>query len=86
MINDQLVIMASMLGAPQHPSWYLNLLANPEVSVELNGETFSARAIPLEGADWDRAHAAVTIAQPEILEHHKRTTRRIPYIALERVD
>jgi len=83
--DGQMVIMASNLGASKHPGWYLNLLASPEVSVELHGERFRARATPLDGDDWERAHAAVTTAQPEILEHHKRTTRRIPYVILERI-
>ena len=42
--GDRYVIVASMGGAPEHPSWYANLVANPIVKVELGTDTFQARA------------------------------------------
>src|SRR5579871_4650428 len=45
------VIIASKAGAPHDPHWYLNLVANPEVTVEVPGETYQARAVAAEGAE-----------------------------------
>jgi deazaflavin-dependent oxidoreductase (nitroreductase family) len=42
--GDDIVIVASMGGAPRNPAWYHNLVANPRVTVELGGETFQADA------------------------------------------
>ena len=42
--GDRLVVIASKGGSPTHPSWYLNLVANPEVTIEHGGEIFRARA------------------------------------------
>jgi deazaflavin-dependent oxidoreductase (nitroreductase family) len=83
-VDGRIVVIASVMGAPKHPAWYHNLVANPEVTVELGGERFPARAIPLTGEDWDRAHAEVTRQSPAVGDHHARTTRKIPYVALER--
>src|SRR3954447_27043938 len=42
--GDRVLIFASKGGADDHPDWYLNLVANPEVTVEVEGETYRARA------------------------------------------
>ena len=42
--GDRLVVVASKGGAPSHPDWYYNILANPEVSVEYGTEQFQAQA------------------------------------------
>jgi deazaflavin-dependent oxidoreductase (nitroreductase family) len=58
---DRYVIAGAKGGAPTHPAWYLNLVADPTVTVEAEGETFPARARVTEGDErarlWDR-HAA----------------------------
>ena len=52
--GGRLVIAASKSGAPEHPAWYANLVADPMVTVEAGGETFRARAVVTEGAERDR--------------------------------
>ena len=42
--GDDYLVVASKGGAPQHPAWYLNLEANPEVEVQVKGDKFKARA------------------------------------------
>src|ERR1700694_6045739 len=42
--GDRLVVIASNGGSSRHPSWYLNLLANPDVTVELEGQSPKMRA------------------------------------------
>ena len=79
------VIVASKGGAPTHPAWYGNLLANPVVTVEVGGETFQARAIVAEGAERDRLFAAHAAANPNFSDYQRRTTRVIPVVLLERL-
>src|SRR5262249_34695412 len=62
--GDRLLIFASKGGADDHPDWYLNLVANPEVTVEVAGETYRARAKTLEGAERDLFYAKQAAASP----------------------
>jgi deazaflavin-dependent oxidoreductase (nitroreductase family) len=84
--GDRIVIVASKGGAPTHPAWYRNLLANPVVTVELGGETFQARASVAEGADRDRLYAAHAEEHPSFKDYETKTTRVIPVIWLDRID
>jgi deazaflavin-dependent oxidoreductase (nitroreductase family) len=79
--GDQYVIMASKGGAPTHPAWYHNLLANPVVTVEVDGETFTARARVTEGEERERLIAL----NPQFNDVQARTSRVIPVVVLERV-
>jgi deazaflavin-dependent oxidoreductase (nitroreductase family) len=83
--GDRIVIVASKGGAPTNPAWYLNLLANPVVTVELGGETFQARATVAEGGERDRLYAAHAAEHPAFKDYQHKTTRRIPVIWLDRV-
>jgi deazaflavin-dependent oxidoreductase (nitroreductase family) len=82
--GDRLLVIASNAGAPAHPDWYHNLLAHPEVAVEVGADTFGARAVVLEGTErqqlWDR----IVASYPFFIEHQAKITREIPVIALER--
>ena len=83
--GEQYVIVASKGGAPTHPAWYLNLLANPVVTVEVGGETFELRATATEGAERDRLYEQHAAHSPSFAEYQRRTTRIIPVVVLERV-
>lgn len=83
--GDRVVIIASMGGAPKHPAWYLNLAANPAVSVELGTEKFAATASSAVGAERDRLYAQQAEMMPAFKEYEQKTTRRIPVVLLERV-
>ena len=83
--GDHYVIVASKGGAPTHPAWYHNLLANPVVTVEVGRETFEARARVTEGAERDRLFAQRVAANPNFAEYQKKTTRVIPVVVLERL-
>jgi deazaflavin-dependent oxidoreductase (nitroreductase family) len=79
------VIIGSKGGAPEHPAWYLNLVANPEVGVQIKGERFRARARTAAGAEraalWDMM---VEVYSP-YADYQKKTQREIPVVVLERV-
>jgi deazaflavin-dependent oxidoreductase (nitroreductase family) len=80
-------VIASKGGAPDNPDWYHNLVANPEVKVELGTDTFQARAEVVEDdAERDRLYAEQVKRFPSFAEYEKRTTRRIPVIELVRTD
>jgi len=83
--GDRLVVIASKGGAPTHPDWYHNLVANPDVRVELPGETYQARAVIAEGEERDRLFDRQAAAMPNFAEYQRGTERRIPVMVLERV-
>lgn len=83
-VDGRLLIIASMGGAKRHPPWYHNLVANPEVQVEKDGETFVATAIDIQGDERDRLYASVCKAMPVFADYQARTERVIPVIELRR--
>jgi len=82
--GDRLLVIASNAGAPAHPDWYLNLVADPKVTVEVAGETYEATAIPLPSPERDQTFATITAAYPFFADHQAAITRTIPVVALER--
>ncbi len=82
--GDYLVIIASMAGAPKHPAWFLNLSANPGVTVEVGTEKFTARAAVAEAGERDRLYAQQAAQMPAFTEYQQKTTRRIPVVMLKR--
>jgi deazaflavin-dependent oxidoreductase (nitroreductase family) len=82
--NGRYVIIASKGGAPTNPDWFHNLRANPEVIVEIGGETFPARATVPEGAERDRLFTRMVGQMPGFGEYQTMTTRQIPVVLLER--
>jgi deazaflavin-dependent oxidoreductase (nitroreductase family) len=84
--GDRLVIIASKGGADSNPDWYYNLLANPNVTVELGNERFQARASAVtEGPERDRLYAKMVEHRPGFAEYERKTSRKIPAVVLERV-
>jgi F420H(2)-dependent quinone reductase len=82
--GDRLIAVASKGGAPKHPEWYLNLLAHPEVTVEVESEKFVTTARILTGQEREQAFARAAEVFPAYAEYQKNTEREIPVIALER--
>ncbi len=82
--GDRLLVFASKAGAPTNPDWYHNLLAHPQVTVEVGSETYEATATVLSGEERDRLYARQAQASPQFADYQAKTTRKIPVIALER--
>ncbi|MGH2515522.1 MAG: nitroreductase family deazaflavin-dependent oxidoreductase [Ktedonobacterales bacterium] len=82
--GDRLIVMASNAGAPAHPDWYRNLVAHPDVAVEVGADTYNATARVLEGAERQRIWNRLVESYPFFTDHQAKTTRQIPLIALER--
>jgi deazaflavin-dependent oxidoreductase (nitroreductase family) len=82
--GDRLVIIASKGGAPSSPDWYYNLLAHPEVTIEVGTETFQATATVVTGEERDTLYAKQAALMPNFAEYQQKTTRKIPVVVLER--
>lgn len=76
--------VASKGGAPKNPLWYNNLLAHPDVTIEVGSETFAATARLLSGDERAQAFAQAISVFPPYGEYQQRTTREIPVFLLER--
>jgi deazaflavin-dependent oxidoreductase (nitroreductase family) len=81
--GDNYVIVASQGGAPRHPGWYRNLVKTPEVEVQVEDETFFARARTAEGEERERLWAKANEVWPHYAEYQTRTDRVIPVVVLE---
>jgi deazaflavin-dependent oxidoreductase (nitroreductase family) len=77
-------VFASKAGADSHPDWYHNLVANPQVTVEVGTETYEATAVVVAGADRDRIYAEQARRFPGFAEYQQKTTRVIPVVELVR--
>jgi deazaflavin-dependent oxidoreductase (nitroreductase family) len=84
--GENIVVVGSKGGAPTHPSWYHNLLTHPEVTVEVEGEKFNARAHVPKGEEYERLYTQHADVMPGFYEYRKKTTRQIPVIVLERLN
>jgi len=82
--GDRIAVFGSKGGAPAHPAWYHNLVANPDVTVELPDDSFEGRAVVAEGAERDRIFAAQKEVMPAFSDYESKTTRTIPVILLQR--
>ncbi|MEJ8669974.1 nitroreductase/quinone reductase family protein [Streptomyces sp. MS1.AVA.1] len=79
---DRVLVIASAGGAPSHPAWFHNLIANPQVTVESGAFTYEAQAVVLDGEERDEAFARAVEADPGWAEYQEKTRRVIPVVAL----
>jgi len=82
--GDRYVVLASKGGAPSNPDWYHNVIANPEVTVEVGQQRFKARARVAEGDERERLFNAQAVQMPNFAEYQQKTSRQIPVIVLDR--
>jgi deazaflavin-dependent oxidoreductase (nitroreductase family) len=78
------VVAASKAGAPTHPDWFHNLLADPTATVEVGREQIRVRAIVTHGDDRSSLYAQLSTAWPMMDDYQAATTREIPVVVLER--
>ncbi|RZK01961.1 MAG: nitroreductase family deazaflavin-dependent oxidoreductase [Novosphingobium sp.] len=82
-VGDRYAIIASKGGAPTHPAWYLNVEADPSVTMQIKGEKFAGRARTAEGAERDELWAASLEQWPNYDVYQSRTDRKIPVVVVE---
>ncbi len=83
--GDRLAIIASKGGAPTNPDWYYNLIAHPEVTVEVGTEQLQVHATVAAEPDRTRLYQQMVAMMPGFAEYEQKTTRKIPVIILTRV-
>jgi deazaflavin-dependent oxidoreductase (nitroreductase family) len=79
------IVVASRGGHPEHPNWFLNLSADPNVRVQVAEHEFEATASEATGAQRQRLWALMAEIWPEYENYQKRTERRIPVVVLKPV-
>jgi deazaflavin-dependent oxidoreductase (nitroreductase family) len=82
--EDRHVVIASKGGADTNPDWYLNLLAHPEVSVEVGTEQFPAVATVPSEPERTKLYEKMESISSGFTEYKHKTSRIIPVITLSR--
>jgi deazaflavin-dependent oxidoreductase (nitroreductase family) len=83
--GDSYVLIASKGGTPEHPAWFVNLMANPDVHVQVRHDIFRAHGRQAEGPERERLWAQMVEVLPQYADYQARTERRLPVVVLERV-
>ena len=80
--EEDFLVVASMGGAPTHPNWYRNLLAQPVADIQVRADRISVTARTAGDADKPRLWKIVTDAWPNYEVYQSRTDRVIPLVVL----
>ncbi len=83
--GERFAVIASKGGAPTNPDWYYNVVANPQVTVEVGTEKFQAKATVAEEPERSRLYEQMVAVMPGFDEYRRKTTRVIPVIVLTRM-
>lgn len=81
--DGRYVLVASKGGEPRHPSWYVNLLAHPEVELTVGGRTIPMRARPATAQERGELWPRITRAYQGYAAYQRRTAREIPVVICE---
>jgi deazaflavin-dependent oxidoreductase (nitroreductase family) len=83
--GERYIIFASRNGGPKHPDWYFNLVANPDVRLEVKGEAFAATASVPDGKEAERLWGQCIAERPMLAGlREKALPRQMPLVVLER--
>lgn len=82
-VGDGYAVFGSKGGAPTHPEWYYNVLANPDVTVEVGTQSIEVKAREAQGDERERIWTDVKAAMPGFGDYERKTDRQIPVIVLE---
>ncbi|RFS81205.1 nitroreductase family deazaflavin-dependent oxidoreductase [Actinomadura spongiicola] len=83
--GDAYLVVASKGGDDDHPLWYKNLEANPEVKVQVKGDKFTARARTATPEEKPAMWSKMAAVWPDFDSYQTKTDRDIPVVVLERV-
>ena len=82
--DGRYVVVASRGGAPKHPSWYTNLVAEPAVKVQVKADKFDATARTASAEEKPELWQMMAKIFPQYDEYQAKTDREIPVVVLER--
>jgi deazaflavin-dependent oxidoreductase (nitroreductase family) len=80
--GERLVVIASKGGAPTNPDWYYNIVAAPDLTVEVRTETIRVHATVAEEPERTRLYNKMVEMMPGFDDYRRKTTRKIPVITL----
>ena len=83
-LSGRTVVIASNMGADRQPDWYTNLLAEPAVTVEQDGEEWQGTATTVNDDDRTRLWRELVATYPFFTDHQEKTSREIPLVELHR--
>jgi deazaflavin-dependent oxidoreductase (nitroreductase family) len=81
--GDSYVVVASIGGAPKHPEWYLNLVADPEVRLQVGAEIMAGRARTTDGDEKKRLWRQMAQIWPQYDKYQEKTDRLIPVVVID---
>jgi deazaflavin-dependent oxidoreductase (nitroreductase family) len=81
--GENVVLVASQGGAPEHPGWYRNLVKEPEVEVQIEADVLLGRARTAEGEERERLWRLMASIWPQYDDYQERTERVIPVVVVE---
>lgn len=80
--DGRYLVFASKAGSDHNPDWYYNLLAHPDVRIEVGDEVLDVHATELQGQERDDRYAQQARLYPGFAGYQRKTSRVIPVIAL----
>jgi len=83
-VPGRYVVVASKGGAPEHPDWYLNLVANPAVELQVKDDVFAGTASVAQGAERQRLWGLMAAIWPDYNTYATKTDREIPVVIIDR--
>jgi deazaflavin-dependent oxidoreductase (nitroreductase family) len=84
--DGQYAVVASLGGAPKHPVWYYNLVANPHVELQDGPAKKDYEAREVDGEEYDTWFQRAVEVWPDYAEYQKKTTRKMPIFVLTPID
>ena len=82
--GESFYVFASAHGRERNPDWYHNIVANPDITIELGTETIPVRATEVFGEERDAVFARQAARFPIFAEYERKLARTIPVIRLDR--
>lgn len=80
--GESFVVVASLLGEPKHPAWYLNLCARPELTIQVGARRIAVRAHDAEGEERAAIWSRLVVESPDYDQYREMAGRRIPVVVL----
>jgi deazaflavin-dependent oxidoreductase (nitroreductase family) len=81
--GNSYVVIASFLGEPRHPAWFLNLRSTPNAEIQIGSKRLRVRAREALGAERQALWSEVVHKVPDYAEYQSRTDREIPVVILD---
>jgi deazaflavin-dependent oxidoreductase (nitroreductase family) len=82
--GDDYLVVASKGGAPEHPGWYKNLVAHPDIEIQVLGDILPVRAHTASAEEKARLWPIMTKEWPDYDKYQKSTSRDIPLVVLKK--